>query len=259
MKRPRKKKKGPNSASNVRSGPFFPKVQTKLSIGKADDVYEKEADSVADKVVNQSGEGAAIEKKSGESSQIQEKPIDSITPIQKKEGAEEEKEPAVQKQEEQEEQPVQKQEEEEKPVQKQEEEEQPVQKQEEEEQSVQKQEEEEEPIQAKSNSTVGNGGSVESKLKSTSGQGEKMSKSTQREMEAGFGTNFNDVSIHTGSEAEAMSKELGAQAFTSGKDVYFNEGKYDPNSKEGKHLLAHELTHTIQQKGSELKTRKQNK
>ena len=80
---------------------FFPKVQTKLSVGKADDAFEKEADNVADKVVSQSGEGAAIQKKEGPAGLIQEKPIDSITPIQKMEGAEEEKEPAVQKQEEQ--------------------------------------------------------------------------------------------------------------------------------------------------------------
>ena len=75
--------------------------------------------------------------------------------------------------------------------------------------------------------------SIESKLKSSKGQGQKMDKSTQKEMEAGFGANFSDVNIHTGSEAQEMSKELGAQAFTSGKDVYFNEGKYDPNFKRG--------------------------
>jgi Domain of unknown function (DUF4157) len=42
---------------------------------------------------------------------------------------------------------------------------------------------------------------------------------------------------------------LGAQAFTNGNDIYFNNGKYNPNSKDGKHLLAHELTHTVQQSG----------
>lgn len=44
-----------------------------------------------------------------------------------------------------------------------------------------------------------------------------------------------------------MNKQLGAQAFTHGSDIYFNEGKYDTNSKGGKHLLAHELTHVVQQ------------
>jgi hypothetical protein len=76
-----------------------------------------------------------------------------------------------------------------------------------------------------------------------------MDKTTRAEMEGGFGADFSNVNIHTGSEAIQLSKELGAQAFTHGNDVYFNEGKYNPNSKEGKHLLAHELTHTVQQNG----------
>jgi Domain of unknown function (DUF4157) len=44
-----------------------------------------------------------------------------------------------------------------------------------------------------------------------------------------------------------MSRELNAQAFTVGSDIYFNRGKYNPSSESGKHLLAHELTHTVQQ------------
>jgi hypothetical protein len=74
-----------------------------------------------------------------------------------------------------------------------------------------------------------------------------MDAKTRAEMETGFGADFSQVNIHTGSQAVQMNKELGAQAFTHGKDIYFNEGKYNPNSNAGKHLLAHELTHTIQQ------------
>jgi len=69
-------------------------------------------------------------------------------------------------------------------------------------------------------------------------------------MESGFGADFSDVKIHTDTNAVQMSQELGAQAFTNGNDVYFNKGKYNPDSREGKHLLAHELTHTIQQTGA---------
>jgi hypothetical protein len=47
-----------------------------------------------------------------------------------------------------------------------------------------------------------------------------------------------------------MYRELNAKAFTAGNDIYFNEGQYNPGSSEGKHLLAHELTHTIQQKSN---------
>jgi hypothetical protein len=44
-----------------------------------------------------------------------------------------------------------------------------------------------------------------------------------------------------------MTRELKAQAFTHGKDIYFNEGRYDPETISGKQLLAHELTHVVQQ------------
>src|SRR5690606_28399604 len=54
--------------------------------------------------------------------------------------------------------------------------------------------------------------------------------------------------IHDNSEANNLSKALNAKAFTSGNDIFFNEGMYNPESGQGQHLLAHELTHTIQQK-----------
>ena len=71
--------------------------------------------------------------------------------------------------------------------------------------------------------------------------------STKSFMESRFGTDFSDVRIHTGDYATQMSGELNAQAFTVGSDIYFNRGKYSPESDHGRHLLAHELTHTIQQ------------
>ena len=66
-------------------------------------------------------------------------------------------------------------------------------------------------------------------------------------MESRFGANFSDVNIHTGSQSEVLNRSLNAQAFTHGSDVYFGEGKYNPESQQGKHLLAHELTHVVQQ------------
>jgi hypothetical protein len=76
-----------------------------------------------------------------------------------------------------------------------------------------------------------------------------MSDSVKSEMESGFGHDFGNVRLHTNSNAVQMSKDMNAQAFTHGNDVYFNENKYDPNSTDGKRLLAHELTHTVQQGG----------
>lgn len=91
---------------------------------------------------------------------------------------------------------------------------------------------------------------VESSINASRGKGTHMDDQTQSSMENGFGADFSGVRIHTGSEAVQMNKQLGAQAFTSGNDIYFNEGKYKPDSKEGQTLLAHELTHTIQQGAS---------
>ena len=77
-----------------------------------------------------------------------------------------------------------------------------------------------------------------------------MNHDTKNEMESGFGTDFSGVRIHNDSNAVQMNQELGSQAFTNGNDIYFNEGKYNPESDSGKHLLAHELTHTVQQGAS---------
>ena len=88
---------------------------------------------------------------------------------------------------------------------------------------------------------------VASQISASKGGGSGMDKSTQSFMENRFGTDFSNVKIHTDNNAVQMSQELRAQAFTVGKDIYFNGGKYNPESKSGKQLLAHELTHTLQQ------------
>ncbi|WDF65485.1 eCIS core domain-containing protein [Flavobacterium sp. KACC 22763] len=88
---------------------------------------------------------------------------------------------------------------------------------------------------------------IESKLNSSKGGGSPLSGKVKTEMESGIGADFSNVRIHNDSNAVQMNKQLGAQAFATGNNIYFNEGKYNPNSKEGKHLLAHELTHTVQQ------------
>ena len=78
--------------------------------------------------------------------------------------------------------------------------------------------------------------------------GSTMPSETRSFMESRFGADFGDVKIHNDNKSHEMSRHLNAQAFTSGQDIYFNTGKYDPVSREGKHLLAHELTHVVQQK-----------
>ncbi|MFC7774724.1 eCIS core domain-containing protein [Flavobacterium sp. GCM10027622] len=88
---------------------------------------------------------------------------------------------------------------------------------------------------------------VETGINSSKGGGNSMDHSTKDFMESRFGIDFSQVRIHTGGEAIQMSRDLNAQAFTVGNDIYFNQGKYNPATESGKHLLAHELTHTVQQ------------
>ena len=121
-----------------------------------------------------------------------------------------------------------------------------------EEESVQKSEDEE-SIQAKGEAEVAPENSIEGDLNASKGRGSKMDGDVRNEMESGFGTDFSNVNIHTDERAAQMSQNIGAQAFTHGNDVYFNRGKYDPGSKGGKHLLAHELAHTVQQTGGKSK------
>ncbi|EZH71832.1 hypothetical protein ATO12_05490 [Aquimarina atlantica] len=87
----------------------------------------------------------------------------------------------------------------------------------------------------------------ESKLHSSKGGGASMSRKTKTQMESAFGADFSNVRIHTDSNAEGMSNQVQAHAFTHGSDIYFNKGTYQPEKKEGTRLLAHELTHVVQQ------------
>jgi len=66
-------------------------------------------------------------------------------------------------------------------------------------------------------------------------------------MEGKFHSNFKDVRIHIDKEATEMCEAIHALAFTHGYDIYFNEGMYNPNALSGRELLAHELTHVVQQ------------
>ncbi|WP_062056997.1 eCIS core domain-containing protein [Aquimarina longa] len=118
--------------------------------------------------------------------------------------------------------------------------------------------EEEDSIQTKSENTSQEATSdLQNRLNSSKGGGSPLSIDTQNDMGSAFGADFSKVRVHTGSESIQMNKELGAQAFTHGNDIHFNEGKYNTNSDSGKHLLAHELTHTVQQ-GAAIRTKKEN-
>lgn len=80
--------------------------------------------------------------------------------------------------------------------------------------------------------------------------GSALEQRTQSFMESRFQSNFSDVRIHTGSPASTLNHELSARAFTLGSDIFFAAGQYAPGTVRGNHLIAHELTHTLQQKNS---------
>jgi Domain of unknown function (DUF4157) len=190
--------------------PFFSKgsthsgvVQTKLNIGQPGDHYEREADHMADKVVQRLSTPSAL----------QAKPLGTVTPIRKKPIFESEAESPEQ---------------------------------------IQKCaacEQEEKQVQKKPDGSGQQSASpqIESSLNASKGSGSPLPDQTRGQMESSFGADFSKVRIHDNSSAVQMNKNLNAQAFTHGSDIYFGKGKYDTNSKGGQHLLAHELTHVVQQ------------
>ena len=77
--------------------------------------------------------------------------------------------------------------------------------------------------------------------------GEPLDAATRAFMEPRFGHDFGKVRVHSGAAAEQSAKEVRAQAYTVGHDVVFGSGRFAPNTSEGRRLLAHELTHVVQQ------------
>ena len=70
-----------------------------------------------------------------------------------------------------------------------------------------------------------------------------------KEMSESMDHDFSGVRVHTSPEADDLSQQIGAKAFTTGQDIFLREGAYDPHSGGGQELLAHELTHVVQQSG----------
>ncbi|MCB9076737.1 MAG: DUF4157 domain-containing protein [Anaerolineaceae bacterium] len=79
------------------------------------------------------------------------------------------------------------------------------------------------------------------------GQGQPLDSATQDQMGAAMGQDFSGVQVHTSRESDELNQQIGAKAFTTGQDIFFKEGAYDPGSSGGQELIAHELTHVVQQ------------
>ncbi|MHB0857707.1 MAG: eCIS core domain-containing protein [Anaerolineae bacterium] len=62
-----------------------------------------------------------------------------------------------------------------------------------------------------------------------------------------LGHDLEGVRVHTSPEADALNRQLGARAFTTGRDIFFRQGAYQPHTSEGQELIGHELVHVVQQ------------
>ncbi len=203
-------------------------IQPALKVGKPNDNFEREAESVADQVMMMpsipttplmSASPGGLQMASKEEEKLQMTPLSSQISM------------------------VHLSEEQEKPIQMSSTEE-----------EVQMSTAEEESVQL-----MGGGGTevspqLSTQIQQSSGSGNLLPPAVQREMGSKIGADFSGVTVHTGPQAASMTTALGAQAFTHGSDIYFNEGKYQPETTEGKHLLAHELTHTVQQGAAVLRS-----
>jgi len=234
-----------------------PSVQTKLTVNKPGDKFEQEADKMADKVMRMPAPAPPakeekIQRAALPEEKVQKKEEDKIQkatmPEEKVQKKEEEKiqkaalpEEKVQKKEEDR---IQKATLPEEKVQKKEEEK--IQKATLPEEKVQKKEEE------KLQRDGGNGSpavaaDTQSSIRSKTSGGQPLSTEARSYMEPRFNADFSNVRIHSDPESAGLSNQLSARAFTYQNHVFFSRDQYQPGTSDGKHLLAHELTHTIQQ------------
>lgn len=90
---------------------------------------------------------------------------------------------------------------------------------------------------------------IEARINTLRGSGQPLPVTVRNSFEPRFGYDFSNVRVHTDSNAVQMNKELNAEAFTFGRDIYFGVERYSLDTSTGKRLLAHELTHVVQQEG----------
>jgi len=94
------------------------------------------------------------------------------------------------------------------------------------------------------------GADVESSIEGARSGGRSLDKGVRAAMEPAFGADFSGVRVHSDAQSDSLNRSLQARAFTTGQDVFFRSGEYNPGSSGGQELLAHELTHVVQQNGS---------
>ena len=93
---------------------------------------------------------------------------------------------------------------------------------------------------------------VEQAIQRARGGGQALDGGVRTQMEPVFGSDFSGVRVHANAEADTLNHSLSARAFTTGQDIFFRQGAYNPGSSSGRELLAHELTHVVQQNGNQV-------
>jgi hypothetical protein len=94
---------------------------------------------------------------------------------------------------------------------------------------------------------------LESSIQSARGSGQSLDADLQAKMGQAMGADFSGVKVHTDSQSDQLNRSIQAKAFTTGRDVFFRQGAYEPSSRGGQELIAHELTHVVQQDGGSLR------
>lgn len=92
--------------------------------------------------------------------------------------------------------------------------------------------------------------SVARGIEAKRGRGRGLDPGARAHFEEALNEDFSDVRVHTDAEADGLSRSLAAEAFTTGSDIFFRSGTYEPLSASGRKLIAHELTHVVQQRGA---------
>jgi hypothetical protein len=96
---------------------------------------------------------------------------------------------------------------------------------------------------------------VERSIESSRGGGQSLDSGVRASMGQALNADFSGVRVHTDAGADGLNQSLSAKAFTTGSDIYFRQGEYNPGSSSGRELLAHELTHVVQQNPDKVQTK----
>ncbi|TAF03407.1 MAG: DUF4157 domain-containing protein, partial [Nostocales cyanobacterium] len=104
-------------------------------------------------------------------------------------------------------------------------------------------------VQRQANGGMAATADLETSINQARGGGQPLGDNIRKPMEQAFGADFGGVKVHTDSHSDHLNRSIQARAFTTAQDIFFRQGEYNPGSPGGQELLAHELTHVVQQNG----------